>query len=352
MSSLWLKSELTPVGRGFPYLIPLWDGKICRLCPRRGEEEEPEEKRSLGRRERKLRGKEEEEERRCFWRRTSEKTQEGAAGRAAQVRAGLSAQLSHLSTLLCVSPTRWRGTARDGAARGLEITPWQGPGAPGRALRRGTGALRVSARARGSKGIARGTRRQSHPVASASNSSLLWAVSNSSHTVFPREGSTTLPLPATRDSPELSDSLLAGADSLSPPDPLTLGPPALLFAIKSCFLSCDRVCHKTFWSGGCCSVMDPGGGVWAGPLSQHPSQWASGLSRGAVGGKPKPRVTREGGGWTEPVQVVWSKLGSSRLSSSRLPSTTSWRVLGFSQEQRRELRARARRRQGTVARKG
>ncbi|CAM9178094.1 unnamed protein product, partial [Bubo scandiacus] len=83
----------------------------------------------------------------------------------------------------------------------------------------------ASLRARGSKGIARGTRGQSHPVASASNSSLLWAVSNSSHTVFPREGSTTLPPPAARDSPELSDSVLAGADSLSLPEPLTLGPP-------------------------------------------------------------------------------------------------------------------------------
>ncbi|XP_074707532.1 rho GTPase-activating protein 20-like isoform X3 [Strix uralensis] len=59
--------------------------KVCRLCPGRGEEEEPEEKRGLGRGQRKLRRKEEEEERRWFWGRTSAKTPAGAAGRAAQV---------------------------------------------------------------------------------------------------------------------------------------------------------------------------------------------------------------------------------------------------------------------------
>ena len=66
-SSLWFKSDVTPVGRGFAYLMPLWAGKVCRLSPGQGREKKRQEKAGVGRGEGKACGKEEEEERKSLW---------------------------------------------------------------------------------------------------------------------------------------------------------------------------------------------------------------------------------------------------------------------------------------------
>lgn len=215
-SSLWLSSEVTTVARGFPYLRVVWAGKVCRLCPGQGKEKKAEEQTGLGRGECKARGKEEEEERSGFggWR--SAKTQEGAACQEAQVRTRLCCpSFPSLSTARSQSES----LARDGAAQGLERSLW--PGAPPRALLRGTGAACISAHAQVSKGITRG---EKAPEASRSQGqqelSLLGHKQVLVNGVAQRKGNQILPLPAFLVLAEVCDSVVAGADSSSPAEAL------------------------------------------------------------------------------------------------------------------------------------
>ena len=101
-------------------------------------------------------------------------------------------------------------------------------GAPPRALLRGTGAACISAHAQVSTGITRG---EKAPEASRSQGqqelSLVGHKEVLVNGVAPRKGNQILPLPAFLVLAEVCDSVVAGADSLSPGEALgVLGPAA------------------------------------------------------------------------------------------------------------------------------
>ena len=74
-------------------------------------------------------------------------------------------------------------------------------------------------------------------------------------------------------------------------------------------------------------MMNPREGVWDRAFPQHPFPQASGLSSGALGVKPKHRLTQEGGGWKGPVEEAHLE----QVAQDNVP-------LGFEHRQGRRLR--------------
>ena len=100
---------------------------------------------------------------------------------------------AHLSQLWpCSKSVELAGKGRRGVVlrRVWKELHGSSPGAPRRALLRGTGHGASLYTHRSLGVLAMGIRRQSHPVANASNSSLFWALNDSSSSVFPKERGT------------------------------------------------------------------------------------------------------------------------------------------------------------------
>ena len=120
---------------------------------------------------------------------SNEKMQEGAAGQEAQVGTRLCCpSLPTLHTALSHS----KSVARDGAAQGWfgknSMAAAQGlPTEPCCVAQGHCASLHAH---RSLRALPTGRRRQSRPAVSASNSSLCWAITNSSLTVFPKERGT------------------------------------------------------------------------------------------------------------------------------------------------------------------
>ena len=183
---LRLNQDLIPGEAAFIYLIPLRDGKVCRLSPGTGKpkKKKKKEQRGLGGGEGVPPRKEKEEERK-------RRGLEGAAGEEAPGCSRLCCP-SFPTLKAAQSPSNWLARAGEGwcctrfgknslaAAWGLPIEPCCMAQGHGVSL-----CTRSSLRA-----LPMGIRRQSHALVSASSSSLFWAINNSLSTAFPKERGT------------------------------------------------------------------------------------------------------------------------------------------------------------------